>query len=200
MPLSDFQTAIQKNLSSKLLTPRFRAARPTTATPSWGCCYVASEALYHMIGRTLGYRPAYVKIGKNITHWFLVGPGGNIIDLTADQFGDRKIPYKRARRSGFLTRLPSKRAEKLMVLAGGSLRDRPYEAVLYLTRRNLQSLINKLDRNKRTPDASQTTLIKQDTVHPKYPCTDVTRVIALEDEDYYTDRTAGEVHPADVPK
>ena len=64
---------------------------------------------------------------------------------------------------------------------------------VYLTRRNLQTLLNKLDRPE-----SQRTIIKHDTVHPDYPCTAVTMVVALEDKDYYVDRPAGAMHPLDV--
>jgi hypothetical protein len=72
---------------------------------------------------------------------------------------------------------------------------------LYLSRRNLQTLINKLDRVA-AGGSSALTLVKQDTTHPKYPSTDVVRVIAVEDEEYYGtgERDAGEVFPADVPR
>jgi hypothetical protein len=70
---------------------------------------------------------------------------------------------------------------------------------LYLTRRNLLVLLAKLDRCKRDgPEASARTIIKQDTVHKKYPCTDVISVTAVEDEDYY-DRLPGTMWPEDVP-
>jgi len=71
---------------------------------------------------------------------------------------------------------------------------------LYLTRRNLQTLLNKLDRNRQAPGASSCTLVKQDTVHPKYPLSEPILVTALEDEEYYTDREPGAVHPEDEPK
>jgi hypothetical protein len=68
---------------------------------------------------------------------------------------------------------------------------------LYLTRRNLQTLLNKLNRCRRDgPDASERTLIKRDTLHPVYPCTDVIIVTAVEDEDYY-DRLPGTMSPKD---
>ena len=73
---------------------------------------------------------------------------------------------------------------------------------VYLSRRNLLTLLRKLDRNMRAGDAvSECTLVKQDTVHPKYPCSDVIYVTAVEDDEYYTTglRAAGEVHPADDP-
>lgn len=70
---------------------------------------------------------------------------------------------------------------------------------LYLTRRNLLTLLSKLDRSK-TGSLSARTIVKTDTVHSVYPCTDVIAVTAVEDEDYYTDREAGMVHPADAPR
>jgi hypothetical protein len=79
---------------------------------------------------------------------------------------------------------------------------------VYLSRRNLLTLLNKLDRNKEAyevgvygPVVSACTIVKQDTVHPKYPCSDVIYVTAVEDDEYYTTglRAAGEVHPADDP-
>jgi hypothetical protein len=72
------------------------------------------------------------------------------------------------------------------------------EATVYLTRRNLLTLLSKLDRNVVDPGASQCTLIKNDTSHPSFPSTHVVTVIAVEDHAYY-DRTAGVVHPSDDP-
>jgi hypothetical protein len=69
---------------------------------------------------------------------------------------------------------------------------------LYLTRRNLLTLLSKLDRVRRG-ETSACTLVKQDTLHPIYPCSAVTLVTALEDEAYYTDRPAGPVHALDEP-
>jgi len=65
---------------------------------------------------------------------------------------------------------------------------------IYLSRRNLLTLLNKLART-----GSARTIIKNDTVHPEYPCTTVTMVTAVADEDYYDGRAAGVVHPADLP-
>jgi len=67
-------------------------------------------------------------------------------------------------------------------------------AVVYLSRRNLLTLLAKLD----DPD-SQCTLIKNDTEHPAFPCSEVVQVTAIEDDDYYTDREAGPVaHETEV--
>lgn len=67
---------------------------------------------------------------------------------------------------------------------------------VYLTRSNLLALISKLDRAALGQTTART-LVKRDTVHPVYPCSDEISVTAVEDEDYYTDRPAGEIHPAD---
>lgn len=70
--------------------------------------------------------------------------------------------------------------------------------VVYLTRRNLLTLLSKLDR-KKNGEETECALIKNDTVHPKYPCTDRIYVQAVEDEEYYTDRAPGPVNPKDDP-
>lgn len=46
-------------------------------------------------------------------HWFLRGPLGQILDLTASQFKTRPN-YSAGRGKGFLTREPSARARVLM--------------------------------------------------------------------------------------
>lgn len=69
---------------------------------------------------------------------------------------------------------------------------------VYLTRRNLLTLLAKLDHNKNKAEneyGSACTLVKSDTVHPKYPCSAQIAVTAVEDEDYYEDRSPGPVHP-----
>lgn len=68
---------------------------------------------------------------------------------------------------------------------------------LYLSRRNLLTLLSKLDRNQKMSGSSQCTLVKRDTTHPMFPCSDVVEVTAVEDAEYYTDRKPGEVHPED---
>jgi len=70
---------------------------------------------------------------------------------------------------------------------------------VYLSRRNLKVLLSKLDR-VRNGESSAHTIIKQDTKHPVYPCTDIIEVIAVEDADYYTDRKPGYMYPEDEPK
>ena len=69
---------------------------------------------------------------------------------------------------------------------------------IYLTRRNLVSLLNKLDRTIEG-DPSYCAIVKNDTVHPKFPATTRMLVIAIEDEDYYTDREPGAILRRDLP-
>lgn len=68
---------------------------------------------------------------------------------------------------------------------------------LYLTRRNLLALLSKLDRHAKG-EATECTIVKNDTRHPKYPCTTRARITAVEDAEYYKDRPPGPMHPADV--
>jgi len=71
---------------------------------------------------------------------------------------------------------------------------------VYLTRRNLLALLSKLDRNKQNPGDSACTIVKRDNVHPKYPQTSpAIFVTAVEDDDYYSNRRPGPMHPADEP-
>lgn len=68
------------------------------------------------------------------------------------------------------------------------------EVKVYLSRRNLETLISKLDANLAVPGTSACALVKTDMKHPKYPQTHPRIFVkALEDEDYYTDRDPGKV-------
>lgn len=68
---------------------------------------------------------------------------------------------------------------------------------VYLSRRNLLTLLSKLDRAK-VGDITQCIIIKSDNTHPVYPQTmsDII-ILAVEDDDYYTHREAGPVNPSD---
>lgn len=75
---------------------------------------------------------------------------------------------------------------------------------LFLSRRNLQTLINKLDGVKEG-NPSKCTIIKYDGSHPRYPMTSdgegvlsSVMITAVEDEDYYTDRKPGVVREGDI--
>lgn len=78
-----------------------------------GNCYVASEAIYHLLGgKRAGWTPVRAKVGKE-THWFLRHASGLILDVTRKQF-NRNARIFGARGCGFLTKRPSKRARALM--------------------------------------------------------------------------------------
>jgi hypothetical protein len=78
-----------------------------------GHCYVASEAMFHLLGGyNSSYRPANVK-HEGVQHWYLIHNDSAILDLTAAQF-KTPIPYHRGRKRGFLTKHPSKRAQILL--------------------------------------------------------------------------------------
>lgn len=68
---------------------------------------------------------------------------------------------------------------------------------VYLSRRNLTSLLSKLDR-KKNGEKTLCTLQKNDNMHPVYPQSMRSIfVTAIEDEEYYTHREAGETHYKD---
>jgi len=78
-----------------------------------GNCYVASEALYHLLGgHKQGWKSMTVRHEGEV-HWFLKHKDGMTLDPTAVQFTSPP-PYEKARGRGFLTRMPSDRARKLM--------------------------------------------------------------------------------------
>lgn len=78
-----------------------------------GNCYVASEALYHILGgKKAGWTPMRMRWAGDM-HWFLKHVSGLILDPSVRQFGRRPL-YSLARGSGFLTKRPSRRAQKLM--------------------------------------------------------------------------------------
>lgn len=71
---------------------------------------------------------------------------------------------------------------------------------IFLSRRNLLTLLSKLDRAS-NGDQTECTILKMDNKHPKYAQSmDICVVTALEDDVYYCDRIAGEVHPLDTPE
>ena len=76
-----------------------------------GHCYVASEALYHLLGgKESGYVPQNIQ-HEGAPHWYLKhGKTGEILDPTAGQF-QVPVPYEKGVGKGFLTKQPSKRAQ-----------------------------------------------------------------------------------------
>lgn len=101
--------SVRENLSDDLLKPQFRG-QPFPV----GHCYVAAEAIYHMLGgKESGLKPVHLKMPDGVVHWWLETPDGEVIDPTHDQYDD-PIPYEEGRGGGFLTKEPSRRAQELM--------------------------------------------------------------------------------------
>lgn len=110
---------IQSVLSPELLLPKFQKMCPPDAHASWGHCYAATEALFHMLGGfDSEWRPVRGKDDDGIVHWWLENNAGERLDPTSEQYtaAGKEPPYDRGRRAGFLTRQPSKRAQKVMSL------------------------------------------------------------------------------------
>ncbi len=70
---------------------------------------------------------------------------------------------------------------------------------VYLSRRNLLTLLSKLDR-KVAGQQTKCTLIKRDNAHSAFRQTmKAIEVVAVEDEEYYTCRAPGAVCDVDTP-
>jgi hypothetical protein len=103
--------AIRAALTPELVRPKYRGH---PENPMFGHCYVASEALYHLLGGPASGLQSYR--GKDDTgdvHWWLEDRlTGECLDVTADQYLSvgKKPPYAAGRAGPFLTKEPSKRA------------------------------------------------------------------------------------------
>jgi|SRR5271154_5964682 len=108
------ESAVRKSLSPELLHEPYRSrVKSGSCDPMTGHCYVASEAAYHMLGgKTAGWTPMFVR-HEGSPHWFLRGPGGKYVDITASQF-KTPVPYDKGVAKGFLTRNPSARARAVI--------------------------------------------------------------------------------------
>lgn len=106
--------AVRAQLGPQHLRPDFRRARPAGAPASWGCCYVAAEAVWHALGGPAsGLRPTFVR-HEGAPHWYLVDLAtGAAVDPTADQFS-APPDYARGVGKGFLTSAPSRRARAIL--------------------------------------------------------------------------------------
>lgn len=96
---------IQKVLTPDLLKKEYLARNKSN--PLFGHCYVATEALYHLLKEFDKFKPCRAE-----KHWWLQDSQGNILDPTAEQYTrvGLKPPYEKGIRGGFLTKTPSKRA------------------------------------------------------------------------------------------
>ena len=110
---------IDEFLTDDLLSTQFRELKEDMGKVprTFGHCYVASEALYHLLFKEIGFKPYRARDEKGITHWWLESEDGYIIDPTASQYYDRGLcpPYENKKCGGFLTKGPSFRAKMLML-------------------------------------------------------------------------------------
>lgn len=96
--------AVRAALSDDLRRPPYRG----DPNPMVGHCYVAAEALWHLL-KDPAWVPQHLNHGG--PHWYLKhSTTGEILDPTHDQFESCPIPYHRGRGKGFLTLKPSRRA------------------------------------------------------------------------------------------
>lgn len=102
--------SVQSNLTDDLRKPQYRGNQNCLA----GHCYVASEALYHMLGgQRSGWVPQTIQ-HEGGPHWYLKHKhSGAILDPTAKQF-NTPVPYEKGRGCGFLTKQPSKRTQVVL--------------------------------------------------------------------------------------
>ena len=105
-----WSSRIKKYLTDDLRKPPWKGH----PNPIAGHCYVASEALYHLLkGQRGKWRPEQLK-HEGVSHWYLRHKKtGTVLDLTVSQF--KKIPpYHKGKSRGFLTKRPSKRAAQVI--------------------------------------------------------------------------------------
>jgi hypothetical protein len=109
--------AIRSVLTPSMLRGEYKKMWTSDKPKSWGHCYTASEAYYHMMGgKAAGLKPYWVK-HEGTTHHFLRDARGKVVDLTGDQFKSTP-PYDRGTPFGWLTgETPSKRAQVIIDLA-----------------------------------------------------------------------------------
>ena len=87
--------------------------------PMGGYCYVASEALYYLLGGSAAGLSAMRAPCDGGEHWWLAGPDDKLIDATADQFEDG-FAYSEGAPSTFLTPERSPRAVKIILRVGAA--------------------------------------------------------------------------------
>lgn len=106
----DLVAAATASLDNSLRRAKYR----NSPNPMTGHCYVASEALWHLLGgHESGWVPQNIQ-HEGDQHWYLRhAKTGEILDPTASQFRT-PVPYEKGRGRGFLTKKPSKRAQELI--------------------------------------------------------------------------------------
>jgi hypothetical protein len=108
-------------LTPDLLKKEYREVNKTNST--YGHCYAASEALYHMLGgKDAGLVPMTGRDANGVSHRWLRSKDGRIIDATATQYTSIGLnpPYENGKGGGFLPAgkapagTPSRRAQTII--------------------------------------------------------------------------------------
>jgi hypothetical protein len=113
--INSLQKAFRTEAAKSLLRPDWHKENINSNIPSTGFCYIATEALFYLIGGVKsGYKPMCASYSEG-THWWLQ-KGNKRLDPTADQYGDEEPPYHLGKGCGFQNgyKQPSKRAKKLI--------------------------------------------------------------------------------------
>ncbi|MEW6356829.1 MAG: hypothetical protein AB1696_10905 [Planctomycetota bacterium] len=86
-----------------------------------GLCYVLAECVYHLFPGE--FKSYYIKWDDGMTHWFLRYADGTVLDPIGPDGKPfcTQEEYATARRAAFLTKAPSKRAQRLLERAGLAL-------------------------------------------------------------------------------
>ncbi len=109
---------IQEACGPELVLPRYRKLRPDNAHRTWGCCYIAAEALYYLYGKERGFKPCFLKYpvadSDYIGNHVFLKKGNKILDPTSEQFDGKVIAYENGRGGAFLTQEPSARCRTIM--------------------------------------------------------------------------------------
>ena len=108
---------IKSYLVPNLLKSEYR--EQNKSNPMYGHCYVATEALYHLLGEyrlNETFKPFQAKDENNISHWWLQNDVNEIIDITSDQYTSvgRLPPYINGRPRQFMFPSPSKRSRNVI--------------------------------------------------------------------------------------
>jgi len=107
---------IQKSLSKDLLKKEYRELNDSN--PFFGHCYVATEALYHLLDTEKDeFKPCCGRDDNDIVHWWLQNKTTDeILDVTSEQYHlvGKFPPYEKGKGTGFLTKSPSKRTTILI--------------------------------------------------------------------------------------
>lgn len=113
--------AFQQPQAIRLLRKDWRLINEKSGIPSTGFCYIATEALFYMLGgKDSGLKPVCASYEEG-THWWLVNKKGKILDPTASQYGNDDPPYHLGKGCGFQNGYvkPSKRAQALLEICYG---------------------------------------------------------------------------------